>query len=84
MNTSAPVSACWSGNLTKSTCWAILKVFVNSMIGIVENGMLVRTWGIQRDVTERARLEEARKLCRTRAAGIAGRAGPRGSHRDHG
>ena len=38
------------------------KVFVNSMIGIVENGMLVRTWGIQRDVTERVKLEEARKL----------------------
>jgi PAS domain S-box-containing protein len=36
------------------------KVFLNSMIGIVENGMLLRTWGIQRDVTERAKLEEAR------------------------
>jgi formate hydrogenlyase transcriptional activator len=36
------------------------KVFRNSMIGIVENGMLVRTWGIQRDVTEQVRLEEAR------------------------
>jgi len=37
------------------------KVFLNSMIGIVENARLVRTWGIQRDVTERVRLEEARK-----------------------
>jgi len=37
------------------------KVFVNSMIGIVENGKLVRTWGIQRDVTERVRSEKARK-----------------------
>jgi PAS domain S-box-containing protein len=36
------------------------KVFRNSMIGIVENGKLVRTWGIQRDVTEQVRLEEAR------------------------
>jgi len=36
------------------------KVFLNSMIGIVEKGMLLRTWGIQRDVTERVRLEEAR------------------------
>jgi hypothetical protein len=35
------------------------KVFLNSMIGIVENGKLVRTWGIQRDVTERVRLEKA-------------------------
>jgi PAS domain S-box-containing protein len=36
------------------------KVFVNSMIGIVENGMLLRTWGIQRDVTDRRRAEQAR------------------------
>ncbi len=36
------------------------KVFRNSMIGIVENGKLLRTWGIQRDVTEQVRLEEAR------------------------
>jgi PAS domain S-box-containing protein len=37
------------------------KVFLNSMIGIVENGKLVRTWSIQRDVTERVRLEKAHK-----------------------
>jgi PAS domain S-box-containing protein len=37
------------------------KVLLNSMIGTVENGMLVRTWGIQRDITEKVRLEEARK-----------------------
>jgi PAS domain S-box-containing protein len=37
------------------------KVFLNSMIGTVENGMLVRTWGVQRDITEKVRLEEARK-----------------------
>ncbi len=36
------------------------KVFRNSMMGIVENGKLVRRWGIQRDVTEEVRLEEAR------------------------
>ncbi len=36
------------------------KVFRNSMIGIVEDGKLVRTWGIQRDVTEQVRLETAR------------------------
>jgi formate hydrogenlyase transcriptional activator len=36
------------------------KIFLNSMIGTVENGMLVRTWGIQRDITEKVRLEEAR------------------------
>ncbi|MGB7866568.1 MAG: sigma 54-interacting transcriptional regulator, partial [Candidatus Sulfotelmatobacter sp.] len=37
------------------------KVFLNSMIGIVEKGMLVRTWGIQRDVTEKVKLEEYRR-----------------------
>ncbi|HEY6373446.1 MAG TPA: PAS domain S-box protein [Candidatus Sulfotelmatobacter sp.] len=36
------------------------KVFLNSMFGIVENGKLLRTWGIQRDITERLKAEEAR------------------------
>ena len=36
------------------------KIFRNSMIGIVEDGKLVRTWGIQRDVTEQVKLEEDR------------------------
>jgi formate hydrogenlyase transcriptional activator len=36
------------------------RVIRNSMIGIVEDGALVRTWGIQRDVTEEHRLEECR------------------------
>jgi len=31
------------------------------MIGTVENGMLVRTWGIQRDITEKVKLEESRQ-----------------------
>jgi len=35
------------------------KVFRNSLIGIVEDGKLVRTWGIQRDVTEQVQAEEA-------------------------
>jgi PAS domain S-box-containing protein len=35
------------------------KIFRNSMIGIVEDGMLVCTWGIQRDVTEQVKLEDA-------------------------
>jgi len=38
------------------------KVFLNSMIGIVENGLLLRTWGIQRDITERRQAEQARVL----------------------
>ncbi len=37
------------------------KVFLNSMFGIVEHGKLVRTWGIQRDITERLKAEEARR-----------------------
>jgi PAS domain S-box-containing protein len=37
------------------------KVFRNSMIGIVEDGKLLRTWGIQRDVTERVRAEEGQR-----------------------
>jgi PAS domain S-box-containing protein len=37
------------------------KVFVNSMIGTVEDGKLVRTWGIQRDITEKVKLEEFRR-----------------------
>jgi len=37
------------------------KVFLNSLIGIVEDGKLLRTWGIQRDVTERVKAEEARR-----------------------
>ena len=36
------------------------KVFLNSMIGIVENNMLLRTWGIQRDITDRYQAEQAR------------------------
>jgi formate hydrogenlyase transcriptional activator len=36
------------------------KVFRNSLIGIVEDKKLVRTWGIQRDVTEQVKLEDAR------------------------
>jgi PAS domain S-box-containing protein len=36
------------------------KVFRNSMTGIVEQGKLVRTWGIQSDVTEQVKAEESR------------------------
>jgi PAS domain S-box-containing protein len=37
------------------------KVVLNSMIGTVENGMLVRSWGIAWDITERVKLEESRR-----------------------
>jgi two-component system, cell cycle sensor histidine kinase and response regulator CckA len=35
-----------------------VKIFRNTMMGIVEEGKLVRNWGIQRDVTERMHLEQ--------------------------
>ena len=41
------------------------KVFRNSLIGIVEDGNLLRTWGIQRDVTEQVKLEQARAEAET-------------------
>jgi formate hydrogenlyase transcriptional activator len=37
------------------------RIFLNSMIGIVEGGKLVCTWGIQRDVTEKVKLEASRE-----------------------
>ena len=42
------------------------KVFRNSMIGIIEDGKLVRTWGIQRDVTEQAQSGEEQDRRRSR------------------
>ncbi|GMW01132.1 MAG: hypothetical protein AMXMBFR84_22690 [Candidatus Hydrogenedentota bacterium] len=32
--------------------------FINSFVGFVENGLLTRAWGVQRDVTEQRRLDE--------------------------
>jgi PAS domain S-box-containing protein len=37
------------------------KVVLNSMIGTVENGVLVRSWGIAWDITARVKLEESRR-----------------------
>ena len=34
------------------------RVFLNNVVGFVENGHLVRVWGTQRDVTEQRHLEE--------------------------
>jgi PAS domain S-box-containing protein len=36
-----------------------LQSFENSFLGVVEDGCLVRAWGVQRDVTARKRAEEA-------------------------
>lgn len=37
------------------------KVFLNSLTGIVQDGKLIRTWGIQRDITKRVKAEEAQR-----------------------
>ena len=34
------------------------RVFLNNVVGFIENGHLVRVWGTQRDVSEQRRLEE--------------------------
>lgn len=34
------------------------KYFLNNLVGIVENGFLVRAWGTQRDISDRKRVEE--------------------------
>lgn len=34
-----------------------IKYFLNNFVGIVENGYLVRAWGMQRDITDRKQLE---------------------------
>jgi diguanylate cyclase (GGDEF)-like protein/PAS domain S-box-containing protein len=38
-----------------------LKVFSNNLTGITENGMLVRAWGTQRDITEKRVTEQQMK-----------------------
>ncbi|MEA2173643.1 MAG: hypothetical protein QOD00_1235, partial [Blastocatellia bacterium] len=34
------------------------RFFSNNLVGVVENGLVLRAWGTQRDVTERKRIEE--------------------------
>ncbi len=42
------------------------KYFLNNLTGIVKNGLLLRLWGTQRDITERKRVEAARVLMERR------------------
>jgi PAS domain S-box-containing protein len=39
-----------------------LRYILNNLIGVIENGCLVRAWGTQRDVTERKQAEVALRL----------------------
>ena len=41
---------------------ATSKRILNNLTGVVENGLLVRAWGTQTDVTERRRAEEAQRF----------------------
>lgn len=41
------------------------KHFVNSLVGIVEDGYLIRAWGMQRDATEQKRTEREREEMNT-------------------
>ncbi|MBC6435625.1 PAS domain S-box protein [Nostoc sp. HG1] len=38
------------------------KIFLNNLVGIVEDGKLLRAWGTQRDITDRKRAEERLQL----------------------
>jgi PAS domain S-box-containing protein len=43
------------------------KYFLNNLVGIIENNLLVRAWGSQRDITERKLAEEALRESQERA-----------------
>jgi PAS domain S-box-containing protein len=40
------------------------KLFLNNMVGVIENGAMVRCWGMQQDITERRQLEEETRQVR--------------------
>ncbi len=49
------------------------KYFVNSLVGIVEDGVLTGAWGTQRDITGQRRLEHERDVEQDRMAGALDR-----------
>ncbi|MUL38278.1 hypothetical protein BWI75_18565 [Gloeocapsopsis sp. AAB1 = 1H9] len=48
------------------------KIFLNNLIGIVEDGKLVRAWGTQRDITDRKQAQEALRERENLLSGIVG------------
>ena len=45
-----------------------VRIFLNNITGIIENGHLARTWGTQLDVTDQRRAEEERRRAEARLA----------------
>src|SRR5262249_47970066 len=46
------------------------KYFLNNLVGIIEDGRLIRAWGTQREVTEQRRIEAARRESEERFRGM--------------
>ena len=49
------------------------KYFMNNVVGVVENGFVVRVWGMQHDITERKRAEDQLRDSRQQMRNLAAR-----------